>query len=81
MLLRTIADELSTGVHISLMSQYNPTPEVRSRLDLGRGLLSDEYREVVDEMEKLGFRNGWLQDPESYDNYLPDFSKDQPFGH
>ena len=24
--LRSIADELSTGVHLSLMSQYHPTP-------------------------------------------------------
>jgi hypothetical protein len=30
-------------------------------------------------MERLGFRNGWLQDPGSYDNYLPDFSKKHPF--
>ena len=77
--LRTIAEELSTGVHISLMSQYHPTPAVYRIPDLGRRLSQGEYKEVINEMERLGFRNGWLQDPESYNNYIPDFRKDHPF--
>ncbi|OFY41032.1 MAG: hypothetical protein A2Z69_00105 [Bacteroidetes bacterium RBG_13_44_24] len=78
--LRTIAGELSPGIHISLMSQYHPTYEVRHHPVLGRPLYEKEYREVAAEMEKLGFRNGWLQDMESYRNYRPDFRKEQPFG-
>jgi hypothetical protein len=30
-------------------------------------------------MNKLGFRNGWLQDMLSYRNYRPDFSRKHPF--
>jgi len=77
--LRMIAEELSPGVHLSLMSQYHPTFEVRNHPVIGRALYTDEYRSVVDEMERLGFRNGWLQDPESNENYLPDFSREHPF--
>jgi putative pyruvate formate lyase activating enzyme len=77
--LRTIAEELSPGVHISLMSQYHPTLQVRNHPVISRTLYSDEYRSVADEMERLGFRNGWLQDPGSYDNYLPDFNREHPF--
>ena len=77
--LRMIAEELSPGIHLSLMSQYHPTSEVRNHPVIGRPLYRDEYRSVVDEMERLGFRNGWLQDPESNENYLPDFRNDNPF--
>lgn len=78
--LRTIAEEISTGVHLSLMSQYTPTPLVRNHTNLGRALYKDEYEDVVNEMGKLGFRNGWVQDIESNRNYCPDFSRENPFG-
>jgi putative pyruvate formate lyase activating enzyme len=77
--LRTIAEELSTGVHISLMSQYHPTGNVAEHSDLGRSLYREEYESVVEEMEKLGFRNGWVQDMDSNQNYRPDFSREHPF--
>jgi putative pyruvate formate lyase activating enzyme len=77
--LRRIAEELSPGVHISLMSQYHPTSQVRKHNVINRPLYFDEYRSVADEMERLGFRNGWLQDPESFKNYLPDFNRNHPF--
>jgi putative pyruvate formate lyase activating enzyme len=77
--LRTIADELSTGVHISLMSQYYPTIYVRNHPVLNRTIYREEYESVVGEMERIGFRNGWIQDMDSYKNYRPDFSKEHPF--
>ena len=77
--LRTIAEELSTGVHISLMSQYHPAADVKKHSVLNRSLYKDEYMDVVTEMERLGFRNGWLQDMDSCRNYRPDFSKEHPF--
>jgi len=77
--LRSIAEELSPGVNVSLMSQYHPTSEVRNHPDLNRSLYKEEYEAVVKEMEVLGFRNGWVQDMDSYQNYRPDFSKKNPF--
>jgi putative pyruvate formate lyase activating enzyme len=77
--LRLIASEISSGISISLMSQYHPVSAVSSHAQLGRLLYADEYRSVAEEMEKLGFRNGWLQSPESSENYLPDFSREHPF--
>jgi putative pyruvate formate lyase activating enzyme len=79
LVLRTIAEELSAGVHISLMSQYHPTDYVKGCPELDRSLYRSEYESVAEEMEKLGFRNGWLQDMESNLNYRPDFKKDHPF--
>ena len=77
--LRTIAEEISTGIHLSLMSQYHPTGNVRNHPAIDRILYKDEYESVVKEMERLGFRNGWVQDIESHNNYIPDFSKNHPF--
>lgn len=77
--LRTIAEEISPGIHLSLMSQYHPIPSVMSHPVLNRSLYREEYEEVVNEMERLGFRNGWVQEMDSYQNYRPDFSKDNPF--
>jgi putative pyruvate formate lyase activating enzyme len=77
--IESIAGELSAGVHISLMSQYHPTGEVKNHPLLNRPLYSKEYSEVTAEMERLGFRNGWLQDLNSYRNYRPDFRKKNPF--
>lgn len=77
--LRSVAEELSPGVNLSLMSQYHPTPDIMHHSDLNRLLYRSEYETVVKEMEILGFRNGWLQDMESYKNYMPDFSRENPF--
>ena len=77
--LKNLAEELSPGVSISLMSQYHPTFEVIKRPPLNRTLYSEEYNVVVEEIKRLGFRNVWLQDPGSHDNYLPDFKNEHPF--
>ena len=77
--LKSIAEELSTGVHLSLMSQYHPTPFVRDHLTLSRSLYKEEYEMASEAMENLGFRNGWVQDMDSYKNYRPDFSREHPF--
>jgi putative pyruvate formate lyase activating enzyme len=78
-ILRAIAEELSPGVHLSLMSQYHPVDDVKTHSHLKRTLYEDEYKLVVDEMEKLGFRNGWVQGMDSFQSYRPDFSRENPF--
>jgi putative pyruvate formate lyase activating enzyme len=77
--LRSVAEELSPGINLSLMSQYHPTPNVKYHSELNRLLSKSEYRTVVKEMENLGFRNGWLQDIESNAIYMPDFRRENPF--
>jgi putative pyruvate formate lyase activating enzyme len=77
--LRFIAEELSPAVHISLMSQYHPTIHVQGHPVLDRTLQAEEYEEVLEEFERLGFYRGWVQDLDSPSNYLPNFTDDQPF--
>ncbi len=77
--LRNIARELSVDLHISLMSQYYPTENVIGDKFLGRSIRMREYNKVADVMEELGFENGWLQEPDSQENYRPDFNQNKPF--
>jgi putative pyruvate formate lyase activating enzyme len=77
--LHSIAEELSPGVHLSLMSQYLPTVQVKHHPVLNRTLFKAEYEAVVETMEALGFRNGWVQNMDSNVNYRPDFNRENPF--
>lgn len=77
--LHSIAEELSPGVNLSLMSQYHPVTQVSNHRILNRSLYKEEYESVVETMQSLGFRNGWIQDMDSFQNYRPDFSKENPF--
>ncbi|MDP8214717.1 MAG: radical SAM protein [Candidatus Euphemobacter frigidus] len=77
--LRFIAEELSVEVHISLLAQYHPIPRVRDHPTLGRTLHREEYEEVREEMVRLGFQRGWVQELESHDSYLPDFNQANVF--
>ena len=57
--LKSIADELSPGVHLSLMSQYHPTQLVRNHQVLNRPLYRAEYESVVETMESSWFQK-WM---------------------
>ncbi len=77
--LRAIAGELSPSVHLSLMSQYYPPPGVAGHPWLARTITRAEYEEVLDELERLGFHQGWVQEMDSQETYRPDFTKPHPF--
>ena len=77
--LRLIAEECSTNVFISLMSQYFPVYKALNDNEICRTLTKDEYDVVLDELDSLGFERGWTQELESNDYYQPDFNKDNPF--
>ena len=77
--LRSIAREVSNELHISLMSQYYPAHHAMQHEFLGRSLKVKEYYRVVDELEALGFENGWVQHLSSSSTYRPDFDSETPF--
>jgi len=77
--LRFLAEELSPAVHVSLMSQYTPTPAVSGHPDLGCTLRPEEYDSIVEEMDRLGMENGWIQELSSAHHYQPDFNREHPF--
>ena len=81
--LRWIRDELSPRVTISLMAQYFPTNKVgleRYTL-ISRKIRWSEWLTAIEQMESLGFEEGWMQDFESAAAYYrPDFGDEKtPF--
>jgi putative pyruvate formate lyase activating enzyme len=79
LILQWIAGELSPDIHISLMAQYYPTIYVKKHPFLHRKITREEYQAVTDEMDRLGFGNGWIQEQDSPAHYNPDFNRAHPF--
>ncbi|MDP8209065.1 MAG: hypothetical protein P9L92_20545 [Candidatus Electryonea clarkiae] len=59
--LKFLAGEISNNVYISLMSQYYPSHKATSIEGLNRKVKRGEYAEVVELMNELGLKNGWIQ--------------------
>lgn len=77
-----IKSELSIEVALSIMAQYHPEYKARNFPELTRRINEDEYWDVVNYAEKLGFENGWTQDFISLskeDLFMPDFNKKKVF--
>ncbi|NLE95305.1 MAG: radical SAM protein [Dehalococcoidia bacterium] len=75
-----LARSISTNVTLSIMSQYHPAHHARGIPLLSRRVTAEEYRQVVDIAQELGFENIWSQTMEADRHYLPDFSRDgHPF--
>jgi putative pyruvate formate lyase activating enzyme len=77
--LELIAEHISTNIAISLMAQYNPIERVANHPQLSRTITKQEYEQVVEAFERLGFTKGWIQELNSNQVYNPDFSKENPF--
>ncbi len=77
--LKFIAEEISTGINISLMSQYFPIKTFEYNKNLNRTINKEEYVKVLEALENLGFYKGWTQELDSSRHYIPDFTLKKPF--
>ncbi|HBA89221.1 MAG TPA: radical SAM protein [Geobacter sp.] len=57
-----IAENLGTGTHIALMSQYFPAHLAGDTPGIERRITSEEYAEAVEALEELELENGWVQE-------------------
>lgn len=63
-IMKFIAEELSTRVHVSLMNQYFPTYRATEHAEIARRLRKEEYDDAFRAMERYGLENGWVQEHE-----------------
>ena len=70
-----LAQEISPEVTVSIMSQYYPAHRAPRIPLLARKITPAEYAEVVKLLDSLGLENGWLQEMDSSEYYLPDFER------
>lgn len=77
--LRLLRREFGRLLPMSVMSQYRPMPACFQRGKLTRAIAADEHRQVHDLVLELGFQHVYLQTVSPSLEFLPDFSKDEPF--
>jgi putative pyruvate formate lyase activating enzyme len=70
---------IDKDIHLSLMSQYNPVYHAGEFPEINRRLREDEIKCVEEKRVKLGILNGWSQERDSGEVFLPDFRKENPF--
>jgi putative pyruvate formate lyase activating enzyme len=71
--------ELSPDIFVSIMSQYSPQYKACDHPEINRTLTVDEYDTILEHALELGLENAFIQDLDSREHYLPDFTQDRPF--
>jgi putative pyruvate formate lyase activating enzyme len=76
--LRWFADHAAGRAQLSLMTQYTPVkaPEAAGP---GRYLDRDEYAQVLAWLDEFGIEEGFCQEPDPGSDWLPDFTRLNPF--
>jgi putative pyruvate formate lyase activating enzyme len=71
--------ELSPDTFVSIMSQYSPQHKASRYPALNRKLTQAEYDEITEYALDLGLENAFVQELESQEECLPDFTNEKPF--
>ena len=77
--------ELYGRALLSVMVQYTPNPRSREARQEGeapapaRRVSEAEYDQVLGWLEELGIEEGFIQEPEPGSDWLPDFTRPNPF--
>ena len=71
--------ELDPEIRVSLISQYEPTYRAKNFPEINRNINKEEFGEVFNYLAELGLKHGWVQEMESHNKFLPDFTKENPF--
>ena len=83
-----ILSSINKNIFVSLMAQYSPFyrsneyPELRITNPApreGRGNNEEEVQKVFNHLTEKGMLNGWTQEIDSSDCFVPDFTKKNPF--
>ena len=78
-LLKLLHDHFGPQLPVSLMSQFLPTDECRRRNDFCRQVTREEYDTVCQAISSYGFRHVFIQPDGGADDFMPDFTRPQPF--
>ncbi len=73
--LHMIYDAIGNTVSLSLMAQYYPTAACAAYPELSRSITYDEYQEVLETAEELGFDNIFAQEIRPTPDWTPDFDR------
>ncbi len=74
-----LGENLPSNITLSIMAQYTPLHKGPDFPLLNRVVTTEEYEEVIDYAWSLGFENVFIQQMDSQEIGVPDFSLDRPF--
>jgi putative pyruvate formate lyase activating enzyme len=72
-------ENLDGRAMLSLMFQYTPIPGLKLSAPLDRMVQSGEHEKAIGMLEELGIDAGYCQDLEMGEEWLPDFTRRNPF--
>jgi len=78
-ILAWVLKELGRDTYLSLMSQYYPLHNASQYPMINRRIKDREYDELIDFLITNGFENVFIQEPESAEEFIPDFRLHDPF--
>ena len=78
-LLKLLHDHFGPRLPISIMSQFLPTDECQRRGQFQRQVTREEYDTVCQAINSYGFRHVFIQPEGGADDFMPDFTRPQPF--
>jgi putative pyruvate formate lyase activating enzyme len=70
---------INKNIHLSLMSQYYPVYRAKEFFELNRQVSTEEVAAAEKKKFELGLENGWTQEPEAGEIFLPDFNQPNSF--
>lgn len=71
--------KIDKNIYISLMSQYVPIYKAKDYYEINRRLYKSEFDKVYNYQLELGLYNGWYQELNSSEIFIPDFNRENPF--
>ncbi len=73
--LKYILNTFGKDTYVSIMAQYFPEYKAKDLEDINRKITLEEYTDIAQFVDKLGFTNGFMQDYSQEDEtkYVPDF--------
>lgn len=75
--LKWIKKNMNQEVYVSVMAQYFPQYKALESKDINRKLTKEEYDEIQSYVEKIGIKNGYMQDLEENElQYVPKWNID-----
>ncbi len=78
-ILEDIRKNFGKNIHVSVMSQFNPLFHSSDYPELTRPISQEEFETVYAKLDELELENGWVQDIESRELFIPDFEREEPF--
>ncbi|KKR07453.1 MAG: Radical SAM domain protein [Parcubacteria group bacterium GW2011_GWC2_39_14] len=74
-----ILSSINKKIYVSLMAQYAPIYKSTENNELRRTNNEEEVHKIFTYLTEKGMLNGWTQDLDATDCFVPDFTKQNPF--